>query len=180
MKPTFSGKVCLIVGGSRGIGFAIAKELYAQGASIIIAGKNKGNGRKAISEINSKSDRISFFKIDISKSREISQTVSKVINRYKKIDILVCSAGIFEPIGTFHSIPFKNHAKTIQVNLLGVMEFCHQIVPYMITNRSGKILFFSGGGIGGDTPLENASSYYVSKGGFRFFSQILGGGTKKI
>lgn len=162
-----------MVGGSRGIGYAIANHLYSMGADIIIASKNKSNAKKAALAISPKLNLVSFLKIDISNNKDVSRAIDEVIKRYKKIDVLICSAGVFEPIGAFTNIPFSKHEKTIKTNLIGVMNCTYKIIPYMVKKRSGKIIFFSGGGIGGDIPLEHASSYFVSKGALALFAEVI-------
>lgn len=174
MKNTLQGKDCLIIGGSRGIGFAIASHLYSLGADVIIASKNKSNAKKASLSLSPKLDRLSFFKIDISNSKDVNRKIDQILERHKKIDVLICSAGIFEPIGAFTSIPFAAHEKTVKTNLIGVMNCTYKILPHMVKKRNGKIIFFSGGGVGGDIPLEHASSYFVSKGALALFAEVIG------
>jgi 3-oxoacyl-[acyl-carrier protein] reductase len=77
------------------------------------------------------------------------------------LDVLVCAAAIQGPIGPLADASPAAWAETMQTNLLGVMYACHAVLPYMIEQRSGKIIVLSGGGAA--SPRPYFSAYASSK-----------------
>lgn len=173
LKISLKGKVCLIIGGTRGIGFAVAKNLHNLGATVVICGRNKKRAENAARKISSEFSNTLNFKCDITKPNDIKKMMKVIIKKCSKVDILISAASIFKPFGNFERVPFSEHEKTIKTNLLGTMNCCHEVIKLMKKQKSGTIILFSGGGIGNDAPLDNASSYYVSKGALVFLAEVL-------
>ena len=98
MKLT--GKVALVTGGSRGIGFAIAKTLSENGASVVITSKDSEKIKKAESKIPNSLG----ISCDIKKKNEVIDVVNQTIEKFGKLDILVNNAGIFPKIKQLHEI----------------------------------------------------------------------------
>lgn len=166
-------KVCLITGGSRGIGFEVAKELSSSEFKVIICGRSIAQVKHAVLEIDPTGRGVVGYSADIAREKDVKNLVKKIKEKFKRIDVLINAAGIFEPFGTFESIPLKKHAKTIEINLIGAMNICHKVIPLMKKQKFGRIILFSGGGVGGETPLTNASSYFTSKAAIAVFAEVL-------
>lgn len=172
-EKNLNGKVCMVVGGTKGMGFAAAKKLYDLGAKVAICGRSISTTKIAAKNIDPLLRNLLYFKCDINKPVDIKLMVDVIIDKWGKVDNLVCAAGIFKPFGTFESVPFGEHERTLKTNLLGTMRICHEVIKYMKKRKSGNIILFSGAGIGNALPLDNASSYYVSKGGLALFAEVL-------
>ena len=172
-KNNIKGKICLITGGSSGIGLEVAKRLFRLGAKVIICGRSKVQLNRAILEIGHSGKEVMVHSADISKSKDVELLFKQILNRFNRIDVLINAAGIFEPFGLFESVPVKRHIKTLCINLIGAMRVCHKIIPIMKKQKSGSIILFSGGGIGGDKPLTHASSYFMSKGAIAIMAEVL-------
>lgn len=170
----FKNKICLVIGGTRGIGFAVAKKMHQLGAEVAICGRDGKTAKSAALNIDPEFSNVIYFKCDISKAKDVDKMVDEVIKRWGRIDFLINTAGVFGPFGTFESVPFSEHEKTIKTNLLGIMYCCWEVAKLMKKQKMGKIILFSGAGIGGDVIFENASSYYISKGAISFFAEVLG------
>ena len=97
---SLTGKVALVTGGSRGIGFATAKVLAENGASVVITGKDQDRLDKASSEISN-----SFAVVaDVRKTDEVKNAVKKTVEKFGRLDILVNNAGAFPRIKKLHEI----------------------------------------------------------------------------
>lgn len=166
-------KVCLITGGSRGIGFAVAERLYKDGFSIVLCSRNKKGVQVAAEKIDPSKIRVFGLAADVSKSRDVKRLVKSSLKRFGRIDILINNAGVFKPFGPFETIPFSKNIDPIEVNLIGTMRCCYEVIPVMKKQKYGRIINFCGGGIGGDIPLANAASYYTSKGAIAIFTEVL-------
>jgi len=95
-----SGKVALVTGGSRGIGFATAKILSENGATVVITAKDQKRLEKSTLEIP---DGIGIA-ADIRNRNDVRNVVNKTVEKFGRLDILVNNAGIFPKIKLLHEI----------------------------------------------------------------------------
>ena len=153
-----TGKVALVTGGSRGIGFAIAKTLSENGALVVITSKDLEKIRKAESKIPNSLG----ISCDIKKKNEVIDVVNQTIEKFGKLDILVNNAGIFPKIKQLHEINEEEWNEVIDVNLTGQFRFTKEAIPYL-KKTSGCIV-----NISSDAGLKayqgfNADAYSASK-----------------
>ena len=153
-----TGKVALVTGGSRGIGFAIAKTLSENGALVVITSKDLEKIRKAESKIPNSLG----ISCDIKKKNEVIDVVNQTIEKFGKLDILVNNAGIFPKIKQLHEINEEEWDEVIDVNLTGQFRFTKEAIPYL-KKTSGCIV-----NISSDAGLKayqgfNADAYSASK-----------------
>ncbi len=153
-----SGKVALITGGSRGIGFATAKIMSENGATVVITGKDSKRLEKSVLKIP---NSIGFV-ADIRKTDEVKNVVRKTIEKFGKLDILVNNAGIFPKIKQLHEIDEDEWNEVLDVNLTGQFRFTKEAIPHL-QKTSGSII-----NISSDAGLKayqgfNADAYSASK-----------------
>jgi dihydroanticapsin dehydrogenase len=155
-----SGKIALVTGGSRGIGFATAKILSENGAFVIITSKNQGRLEKAASEIPNAIGITS----DIRNANDVKNVVKKIIEKFGKLDILVNNAGIFPKIKQLHDINEDEWNEVLDVNLTGQFRFTKEAIPHL-QKTAGSII-----NISSDAGLKayqgfNADAYSATKAG---------------
>jgi len=153
-----SGKIALVTGGSRGIGFATAKILSENGATVVITAKNQERLEKASSRIPNSMAIVA----DIRNKDDVKNVVSKTIEKFGKLDILVNNAGIFPKIKELHGIDEDEWNEVIDVNLTGQFRFTKEAIPYL-QKTSGSII-----NISSDAGLKayqgfNADAYSATK-----------------
>jgi len=153
-----SGKVALVTGGSRGIGFATAKILSDNGAIVVITSKNQERLEKSASKI----PNVIGIAADIRKSNDVKNVIKKIIGKFGKLDILVNNAGIFPKIKQLHEINEDEWNEVLDVNLTGQFRFTKEAIPYL-QKTSGSII-----NISSDAGLKayqgfNADAYSASK-----------------
>jgi len=153
-----SGKVALVTGGSRGIGYATAKILSENGAIVILTSKNQEGLEKSASEI----PNAFGITADIRKTNDVKNVVKKIIEKFGKLDILVNNAGIFPKIKQLHEINEDEWNEVLDVNLTGQFRFTKEAIPYL-QKTSGSII-----NISSDAGLKayqgfNADAYSASK-----------------
>ena len=153
-----SGKVALVTGGSRGIGFATAKILSENGAKIVITGKDKDRLEKSTLKISGSIGIIA----DIKNSKDVKNVVSKTIEKFGKLDILVNNAGIFPKINQLHEIDEDEWNEVLDVNLTGQFRVTKEAIPHL-QKTGGSII-----NISSDAGLKayqgfNADAYSASK-----------------
>ena len=153
-----AGKIAIVTGGSRGIGFAIAKILSESGATVVITSKDSEKIKKAESKISN-----SFgITCNIKKKTEVQNVVNQTIEKFGKLDILVNNAGIFPKIKQLHEIDENEWNEVLDVNLTGQFRFTKEAIPHL-QKTSGCII-----NISSDAGLKayenfNVDAYSASK-----------------
>ena len=151
-------KKILVTGGSRGIGFAIAKLFSENGAKVVITSQDSQRLEKASSEIPNSFGIVA----DIRKKDQVKNVIDKTIEKFDKLDILVNNAGIFPKIKRLHEIDEEEWNEVLDVNLTGQFRFTKEAIPYL-QKTSGSII-----NISSDAGLKayqgfNADAYSASK-----------------
>ena len=153
-----SEKIALVTGGSRGIGFATAKILSENGATVIITAKNSERLKKATLEIPNSIGIVA----DIRNKDDVKNVINKIIEKFGKLDILVNNAGIFPKIKQLHEIDEDDWNEVLDVNLTGQFRFTKEAIPHL-QKTSGSII-----NISSDAGLKayqgfNVDAYSASK-----------------
>ena len=121
------GKVAIITGGSRGIGFETAKIFSENGATVIITSKNSQQLKNAANQLTNTTP----ISADIRKEEEVKNVIEKTIKEFGKLDILVNNAGIFPKIKRLHEISEFEWNNVLDVNLSGPFRFTKFAIPYL-------------------------------------------------
>ena len=152
------GKVAIITGGSRGIGFEIAKTFSENGATVIITSKNSQQLQNAANKLNNTIPILA----DIRKEEDVKNVIEKTIEKFGRLDILINNAGIFPKIKRLHEISEEEWNEVLDVNLNGAFRFTKFSIPYL-QKTSGNIV-----NVSSDAGLKayegfNADAYSASK-----------------
>lgn len=157
-------KAILITGGSEGLGYEIAKVL-APNNSVIIISENESKLKSAAKEI-----QCEYYLCDVREPRQIEEVVTKVIEKYSKIDCLINNAGILIK-GELETHTAKQISDVLGVNTFGTIMFTHQVVPIMKSQKGGLIInIISQGGL---YAKKNWSVYEASKFAITGFTKSL-------
>lgn len=168
---SLSNQVVIITGGSRGIGAASAVLFSKAGADVVITyTKNEKAARAVVENVKSEGRNCIAIKADISKSANAKKVVQQTLRKFGRIDILVNNAGIWT-YGSIGSMTDKVWKETMQVNLDGMFYLTNAVVPYMIKQRSGKIINISS--TAGQRGEAEHSHYAASKGGMISFTKAI-------
>jgi NAD(P)-dependent dehydrogenase (short-subunit alcohol dehydrogenase family) len=135
MNLQLENKTALVTGSSKGIGFAIARSLAAEGANMIVNGRSESSAQAAAKKIGGRARGIAA---DVSSADGCAELVRQLPN----IDILVNSAGIFEP-KPFTEIPDADWERFFQVNVLSGVRLARAYLPGMLERNWGRIIFIS-------------------------------------
>jgi NAD(P)-dependent dehydrogenase (short-subunit alcohol dehydrogenase family) len=130
-------KTAIITGGGSGIGKAIAVVFAKQGASVNILDMDEQGATNVVNEITADGGKAKFFKCDVSKQADVKQIVDDIAAS-GAIDILINNAGIAH-IGTADTTAETDFDRLVNVNVKGVYNCLHTVLPHMKLN-GGSIL----------------------------------------
>ena len=164
-------KVALITGATRGIGKEIALELAANGFDIAVNYRSKQDGMEELKkEIEKNNVRCEFVKADVANFEDCESMVKETIEKFGKIDVLVNNAG-FTKHGLIMRMKMEDFDSVIDVNLTGRFNVTRNVIPYMLIQRSGRIINVSSVvGVAGNAGQTN---YSASKAGIIGFTKSL-------
>lgn len=166
-------RTAIVTGGSRGIGFAIAKELASLGADVVICSRTEGQVNDAVDKLASEGKRVFGIVADVSQFGDCQKLIAFAYSQTGRIDILINNAGVFGPIGLLETNDPEGWKDVLAINILGVVYCSKLAIPYMKKQGSGKIINLAGAGVGGPNPLPRFSAYYTTKTAIAGFTQTL-------
>jgi NAD(P)-dependent dehydrogenase (short-subunit alcohol dehydrogenase family) len=159
-EQPLAGKVVLVTGGNRGIGFAVAARLAAQGAAIAICGRDQESLASAANELRTVSAQVFSHRADVTRSADVAALVDNVEAHLGGISILVNNAGM----GLFGPVQDKTEAEwdtLMNTNLKSVFLVSRAVIPKMIQRKSGDIINISS--LAGKNTFAGGGIYCASK-----------------
>ncbi len=126
----FTDKVCLVTGGTSGIGRATCVRLGAEGATVIVLGRDAVEGAETVATITKAGGTAIFLACDLAQPKAIAATVEKVVTKYHRVDVLICNAAMM----TFESLvdlPLGEWDLLMQVNLRSLAQLTQLCLPHM-------------------------------------------------
>ncbi len=170
MSPVLNDQVALVTGGSRGIGRAIAIELAAAGAEVVLSSRTASAAERVAQEIVDRGGRARGIALDVADDASVESAVSEALEDYARIQILVNNAGV-----TCDNLLLRmktdDWERVLQTNLSGVYRLCRSLVPSMIRKRYGRIVNISS--VVAETGNPGQSNYAATKAGIEGFSRSL-------
>ena len=164
MSFDFTGKTVIVTGGVSGIGLAISKGFARAGANVVMCGRPGGSrGPAALQEVLAEGGKAILAEVDISSEEQVAATVQKAIDTYGKVDIFVSNAAAFDGYKKLLDMSAEEWKHVIDVNLNGNFYICRNIIPHMLENGGGVIVFISS--IAGVIAGHGGAAYTTSKHG---------------
>ena len=139
MSGRLDGKVAIVTGAGRGIGREIALTLAREGAAVVVADIDVENGSKVVDEIHSFGGKAVFVRTDVTDYDNVREMVGKAVEEYGGVDILVNNAAIWN-IKLFKDTEPRDWLREININVVGVLNCIHSVLPYMMEKRGGRIV----------------------------------------
>jgi NAD(P)-dependent dehydrogenase (short-subunit alcohol dehydrogenase family) len=164
------GKVAIITGSTYGIGEAIAKILAKEGATSIITGRSQGEGMRCVDEIAGIGGMAEYFPLDVTDEQRVKEVAAAVFDKYGRIDILVNNAGISGPNKPTNEYTRAEWERVFEVNVTGAFLCTKYVVPYMIGQKSGNIVYISS--IYGIVGAPDVPAYHATKAANRVMAKI--------
>jgi len=135
------GKIAVVTGGTRGIGYAIVKKYLENGATVILFGSRQETVDKALTSLKEENPQwaVSGDCPNLTNTQEVREAIAKVKATYGTVDILVNNAGISDstPIDKYEDGQFE---KVLDLNVKAISNTIRATVPIMKENKSGCII----------------------------------------
>ncbi len=164
-------KTVLITGSSRGIGKATARKFAEGNFNVIINCRNSSDKLKEFeNELKKYNDNILSFTCDVSKYEDVRKMIKEVNLYFGGIDILINNAGIAY-VGLFNEMKCNLWNDIIDINLKGVYNCTHLVLPYMINKKNGSVINISS--VWGDRGASCEVIYSSTKGAVNSFTKAL-------
>ncbi|MBL9162112.1 MAG: glucose 1-dehydrogenase [Planctomycetaceae bacterium] len=155
-----AGKVAVVTGASKGIGAAIAKELAAQGASVVVNyASSKSGAEKVVGEITAQGGKAVAVGANLAEPADVAKLFAAAKQAYGKLDILVNNAGIYE-FASIEEITPEHFHKQFNLNVLGLLLATQEAVK-LFGDGGGSIINLSS--IVATTALPQTAVYSATK-----------------
>ncbi len=144
MPNRLEKRIAIVTGAGRGMGYAIAKALLAEGAKVAIVDIDEDAVKEAVRELDPEATSVIGRSVDVSNKSQVTEFVREVKSLWGQIDILVNNAG-----GALHTphqledIEEKHWDLVVNVNLKGAFLFCQAVIPSMAERGKGSIINMS-------------------------------------
>jgi NAD(P)-dependent dehydrogenase (short-subunit alcohol dehydrogenase family) len=159
------GKVAIITGSSRGIGRAIAEQMAAHGAKVVISSRKQPACDEVANAINAEHGTGTALAIaaSISSKDDLQRLVNETIAAYGKIDVLVCNAATNPHFGPMSTATDEQFQKTLMNNIVSNHWLINMTAPAMRERKDGAVIIVSS--IGGLHGSDVIGIYNISKAG---------------
>jgi NAD(P)-dependent dehydrogenase (short-subunit alcohol dehydrogenase family) len=138
MNERFGGQTAIVTGGTSGLGLAIARRLFGEGAFVAIFDFNARSFSAIESEL---SGRGCCMEVDVTDEAGVAQAVEQVLERRKRVDVLVNSAGVTGKTNLkSHEVSLEDFDFVMRTNVYGPFLVAKYVLPSMVRNRYGRIL----------------------------------------
>ncbi|MDR0361038.1 MAG: SDR family NAD(P)-dependent oxidoreductase [bacterium] len=156
----FAGKVAVVTGASTGIGLGLGRNLLDSGAEVYLSSRTPAHIAEAAESLRQHRERVHAQVLDVREEKAVAEYMDYVAGR-GRVDYLFCNAGVG------YSQPYHEATKradwdtVFDVNVFGVVNCIHHLLPHLVKQGSGHIVIVSS--VGGFSPLPYSTVYVASK-----------------
>jgi len=168
-------RLALVTGANRGIGFEVCRQLGRLGLRVILTSRDPAKGQAAARSLVDEGLPVIFHPLDVTSEVSILALRDFVVERFRRLDVLVNNAGIFlkGEDGSVMSLSLDTLRRTLETNTLGALRLCQVFLPLMKKNHYGRVVNVSSG-MGRHAQMGNMSAAYrLSKDGLDALTQML-------
>jgi NAD(P)-dependent dehydrogenase (short-subunit alcohol dehydrogenase family) len=173
MEISLSGRSAIVTGGSKGIGFAIAKRFATSGADVAVVARGREALDEAVSQIKSASNaHVIGVQADVGKAQDVQRAYDEAIAAFGKLDIVVNNAGTSRA-GPFEAMSDELLQSDLELKLFAAVRFCRLALPQMKERRWGRIINVLN--IGAKAPRAASAPTSVTRAAGMALTKVLAG-----
>jgi NAD(P)-dependent dehydrogenase (short-subunit alcohol dehydrogenase family) len=143
--PDLSGRIALVTGASRGIGYHLAKGLAAAGAHVVAVARTVGGLEELDDEIKAAGGEATLVPLDLADMPALDRLGAVIFERWGKLDVLVANAGILGVLSPIGHIEAKTFEKTMAVNVTSTWRLIRSVDPLLRKSDAGRAILLSSG-----------------------------------
>ena len=157
---SFAGKVCVITGGSRGLGLVLARQISAEGGRVALLARDVEELRRAHDDAIEYGGEVVIVPCDLLDRAETEEAVRHVVRHFGGIDVLINNAGIIE-VGPLEHMKREDFERAMQLHLWAPFNLMQEVIPQMRQRGGGRIVNIAS--IGGKIAVPHLAAYCASK-----------------
>jgi NAD(P)-dependent dehydrogenase (short-subunit alcohol dehydrogenase family) len=139
-----AGKVALVTGSARGIGFETARALLSRGASVVVADLDEAASVQAAERLQpGAGTRALGLAADVRDRGALQQAVARTVEHFGGLDVVVANAGIASRVASFRAMPTEGFERVIDVDLFGVCRTVEAALPQIVSRRGHVVVISS-------------------------------------
>ncbi len=150
------GKVAVITGSSRGLGYGIAAAYAREGAAVVLSARGESALRESVAKLTARGYRAVGFACDVGDREQVRALAAFAAHNFGKIDLWVNNAGVSGVYGPTAAIPVDSYERVVQTNILGTYYGSITALDYFLPQHSGKLINLLGRGDDGGVAYQNA------------------------
>jgi NAD(P)-dependent dehydrogenase (short-subunit alcohol dehydrogenase family) len=169
-----AGRVALITGANRGLGFETSRQLLDKGLRVVLSGRDEGALERAVAKLSAGAERAMAVRMDVTDAASITRARRLIDERFGLVDVLVNNAAVLEcESKDALSIPADAYRRTFETNVFGVIEACREFAAPMAKAGYGRIVNVSSRAGQLATMSTYAPAYSMSKTALNALTRIL-------
>jgi NAD(P)-dependent dehydrogenase (short-subunit alcohol dehydrogenase family) len=166
----FADKVVVVTGGSRGLGFALARSLVRAGALVTIFARDEDELARARELLLAEGRVVDVVVCDVRAREQVDEAIERVVARYGRLDVLINNAGVIE-VAPFLDLTLDDFREAMETHFWGPLYTSLAALPHMRAQKAGRIVNVSS--IGGLFAAPHLAAYSASKFALNGLSQAM-------
>jgi NAD(P)-dependent dehydrogenase (short-subunit alcohol dehydrogenase family) len=165
------GEVALVTGGSRGLGYLLARELLSRGCRVVICGRDEETLERAVARLGEEvGGEIVGWPCDVGDAAAVERLVGRILTRFGRIDTVINNAGIVQ-VGPLETLTLRDFRRTMDADYWGAVHTTLATLPHMRRRGTGRIVNITS--IAAHVAVPHLASYNGAKHAKRGFSEGL-------
>lgn len=166
------GKVAVVTGATGGIGFAVAKRLGKEGYTVVLNGIEEGKGAECVKALEADGITAEYVGFDVTSDEAVTENITKIGEKYGKIDLLVNNAGGLGGRARFEEMTTEFYRSVMALNLDSVFFASRAAIPFLKKGKNASIINYTSNA-GWNAGGPGAGVYGTSKAGVHAITRAL-------